>query len=82
MANQVIIEKKDYLTGHTEVITTYVNDEYLVHSALLCLVSVASFYPVVVFLNKQQGFKMGKRMFDQMILYAIMLSTLCHFMSE
>ena len=61
---------------------TYIHDEYLVQSVLLCFISVLSFYPVICFLSKQANYKMGKRMFDQMMIYAIMVVTVCHFMSE
>lgn len=52
------------------------------HSVLLCLVSVASFWPVVYFLKRQEGFKMGSSMFNQVMLYAIMAMTVCHFLAE
>jgi len=64
------------------IVQTYIDDEYLIHSAGLCLLSMFSFYPVIYFLNKQNKTKMGKRMFDQMMIYAIMVITFCHFLAE
>lgn len=64
------------------MINTYIDDEFLAHSIILCAVSVASFYPVIYFLNKQANFKMGRRMFDQMMIYAIIIISVCHFMAE
>jgi hypothetical protein len=60
----------------------YIDDEYLVHSVFLCMVSVFSFYPILYLLNKNENSKLGKRMFDQMMIYAIMGITFAHFMSE
>lgn len=52
------------------------------HSIFLCFLSVLSFYPVIYFLNRQANHAMGKRMFDQMMVMAIMVITVCHFMAE
>lgn len=83
LSNTLIITKKQFSKGGLEtVIQTYIEDEFLVHSCFLCLLSVVSFYPVIYFLNKQASFKMGRRMFDQMMIYAIMIITVCHFMAE
>ena len=54
----------------------------MIESTLLCIISVASFYPTIFFLQKQASKRIGLRMFDQIMLAAIMLSTLCHFMAE
>jgi len=64
------------------MIQTYMDDEYLIHSAFLCAVSICSFYPVIYFLNKQGSSKMGRRLFDQLMMVAIMLMTFAHFLSE
>ena len=83
LSNQLIITRKSYGKGGIEtVVQTYIDDEFLLHSIGLCITSVTSFYPVVYFLNKQANHKMGRRMFDQMMLYAIMVITVCHFMAE
>lgn len=53
LSNQIIIEKKSYQHGGLEkVIETYMDDEYLLHSILLCILSVFSFFPAIYFLNK------------------------------
>jgi len=49
---------------------------------VLCALSVLSFWPSIYFLNKQRSLKLGPRMFDQMMLYALMVITLAHFMCE
>ena len=54
----------------------------MIESFLLCLVSVASFYPIINFLNKQAKAKIGRRYFDQIMIYAIMAATFAHFLSE
>lgn len=83
LSNQVIIEKMQYQHGGLEkVIETYVDDEYLFHSIILCALSVLSFWPSIYFLNKQRNLKLGPRMFDQMMLYALMMITFAHFMCE
>ena len=83
LSNQVIIEKKSFQNGGLEkVIETYIDDEYLLHSMVLCFLSVLSFWPSIYFLNKQRNLKLGPRMFDQMMLYALMLITFAHFMCE
>ena len=65
LKNAVFIERKSFAKGGINtIIQTYIDDEYLIHSAFLCMISVASFYPVIYFLNKQEKTKMGKRMFD------------------
>lgn len=49
----MIIEKKSFQNGGLEkVIETYIDDEYMVHSMILCLISVLSFYPSIYFLNR------------------------------
>ena len=83
LTNKVIIQKKSYSNGGLErVIETYIEDEYLVHSMFLCAISVLSFWPSIFFLNKQRNLKIGPRMFDQMMLYALMAITVAHFMCE
>lgn len=84
LTNQLIIQKKSYAHGTAveKFLSTYIEDEFLGYSVILCLISIVSFYPVVYFLNRQEHYKMGKRMFDQMMVYAIMLITFCHFMAE
>ena len=53
LSNQLIIEKKSYANGGYEtIVQTYIDDEFLIHSIALCAISVASFYPVIYFLNK------------------------------
>ena len=65
------------------LIQGYIDDEYLIHSTFLCLISVTSFYPILYLLNKQaNSSKLGTRMFDQMMVYAIMAITFAHFMCE
>ena len=65
LTNALFIEKKSYVKGGINtIIQTYIEDEYFIHSAILCSISVLSFYPVIYFLNKQKNTKMGKRMFD------------------
>lgn len=68
--------------GLEKVIETYMDDEYLLHSIVLCALSVLSFWPSIYFLNKQRNLKLGPRMFDQMMLYALMMITFAHFMCE
>lgn len=47
------------------------------------MISVTSFYPILYLLNKQSNSsKLGTRMFDQMMVYAIMALTFAHFMCE
>mmetsp|Transcript_5032 Transcript_5032/g.7562 ORF Transcript_5032/g.7562 Transcript_5032/m.7562 type:complete len:93 (-) Transcript_5032:215-493(-) len=83
LSNQIIISKKAYNNGGIEkIIETYIEDEYLVESFLLCLVSVASFYPIINLLNKQAQAKVGRRYFDQIMIYSIMATTFAHFLSE
>lgn len=64
------------------MVETYLEDEHILQSAILCLISVLSFYPTVYFLNQQNGKRLGRRMFDQMMLYAIMFMTFAHFLAE
>ena len=65
LSNQIIIEKKSYQHGGLEkVIETYIDDEYLLQSVLLCALSVFSFIPAIYFLNKQRNLRLGPRMFD------------------
>ena len=55
LSNQMIISKKSFVKGTAEVfIETYIDDEFLIHSALLCLLSVLSFWPVIYFLKRQE----------------------------
>lgn len=54
----------------------------MLESAILCMLSVLSFYPTMYFLQAQANRKIGLRMFDQIMLFAIMLSTMCHFAAE
>ena len=46
------------------------------------MISFMSLYPVICFLNKQKGFKIGRRMFDQIMIYSIMILIVAHFVSE
>mmetsp|Transcript_14725 Transcript_14725/g.25055 ORF Transcript_14725/g.25055 Transcript_14725/m.25055 type:complete len:120 (-) Transcript_14725:786-1145(-) len=84
LSNQLIITRKQFNKRHIEqVIHTYIEDEYLIDSAVLMLVSVLSFYPIIYLFNKQPaGSKMGRRYFDQMMIFAIMAFTFAHFLSE
>ena len=83
LSNQVFISKKSYYNGGLEkIIQTYMDDEYLIHSVFLCAISVFSFYPIIYFLNKQEKSKIGRRLFDQMMIFAIMIMTFAHFLSE
>lgn len=82
-ANQLIIEKKQFIPGGLETyLRTYIDDEFLLHSFILAVISTASFLPLLVFLNKQAKHKMGRRMFDQMMIVAIMVISMCHFLAE
>ena len=78
LSNQMQMSKN----GVEALLQGYIDDEYLVHSVFLCAISVLSFYPIIYLLNKQGNSKIGKRMFDQMMIYAIMGITFAHFMSE
>lgn len=80
LSNQVIIETTG--PNGTVKVSTYLEDQYMLESALLCILSVMSFYPTMYFMQTQANRRVGLRMFDQMMLFAIMLSTMCHFMAE
>ena len=83
LANTITITKKSYVNGGIEkIIQTYIDDEYLIHSVILCGISVFSFYPIIYLMKKQEGTRMSKRYFDQMMIYAIMAITFCHFLAE
>ncbi len=62
LTNQVIIQTIGP-NGMVEV-STYLEDQYMFESALLCLLSVMSFYPTIYFLQAQSNRRVGLRMFD------------------
>ena len=68
--------------GIETIIQTYIDDEYLIHSIFLCAISVFSFYPTIYLLNQQTNSRTGRRYFDQMMFYAIMIMTFAHFLAE
>jgi len=84
LANHVLVNNQNsshHNGGFESIIQTYIDDEYLIHSIFLCAISIASFYPIIYFLNKQKKSKMGRRFFDQMMIYAIMVMIFLHFLS-
>jgi hypothetical protein len=54
----------------------------MIESFFLMFISIASFYPILYFLNKQVDAKLGRRMFDQILIMALMILTFAHFISE
>jgi hypothetical protein len=78
----MFVQNQNYVENVETLIQSYIDDEYLIHSMILCLISVMSFFPIIQFLNKQKNSKLGRRLFDQMMIYSIMLITFAHFLSE
>ena len=68
--------------GSKSVIDKYIDDEYVMHSFILAVFSIMSYYPVIVLFTRQHKTRMGTRPFDQTLIYAIMVIILFHFLSE
>lgn len=69
---------------HKSLSETYVDDEFILYSFVLTLISMLSFYPIIYLLRKQAtaNSKLGVRSFDQTLIYGIMAMILAHFFSE
>lgn len=61
---------------------TYVDDEYIFYSFILSVGSVISFYPIIFLLRKQKESKLGCRLFDQTLTFAIMFMIGAHYFAE
>jgi hypothetical protein len=77
-------QPSDSLVSNKTLSETYVDDEFILYSFVLTLISILSFYPIIYLLKKQaaSNSKLGIRKFDQTLIYGIMGMILVHFFSE
>ena len=46
-AVRVFGKNQTYVENVESIIQTYIDDEFLIHSMVLCLISVMSFFPII-----------------------------------